>query len=313
MSEALSNYLDEDISHAVKLWLEWLQYEKRVSAHTLTAYQTDISFFFNFLKEHLSLEKKISLATLNKLPPSTVRSWMSHLKFKKKHAATSIARALSSLKNFYAYLNTNNLTHNESLEQIRAPKLPQTLPKSTSPESFFALIKTLKEEDKGWISKRDMALFTLLYGTGLRISEALGLKQKQLLQNELRIQGKGGKERLVPLLSQIPLIIHSYLDECPYPKDKNAPVFYGIRGRVLSAGIAQKKIKDIRRRLGLPETLTPHALRHNFATHLLAKGADLRVIQELLGHSSLSTTQRYAHADLNHILEVYKKKHPRGV
>ncbi len=304
-------HVAEPVQSAYQKWVDWLAFEKRLAAHTLTAYKIDLRSFIDFLIQHTQPDAPLCLKDLEQLDASAFRSWLTHLKFQKKQAPASMARALSTLRNFFSFLNVNNVLQNEVLEQIKAPKLPQNIPKSTSKESFFALIDTLSHEHD-WQAKRDIALFTLIYGTGLRISEALSLTQKQLSGSDLRIRGKGNKDRFVPLLQPVLEKVHAYLSACPYELSPNAPVFYGSRGGILTATYAQKKMKDLRRKLGLPETLTPHALRHSFATHLLSNGADLRVIQELLGHSSLSTTQKYAHADLNHILEVYKNKHPRG-
>ena len=304
--------LEPEVQKSYKTWGEWLCYERRLSLHTLVAYQNDIAAFFTFLIKVYGLSERCSLETLQALQPSDIRAWLSYEKFKKKQAATSIARGLSSVKSFFAYLAATEILETQAFDVIRGPKLPKSIPKSLNIQDLFRLLDHLSLQE-GWQSLRDVALFTLVYGTGVRISEALNLTQKHVEGGaDLCIHGKGNKQRIVPLLPEVLKKIKEYLAVCPYKKTPESPLFYSARGKVLAATNAQKKLKDLRRALGLPETVTPHALRHSFATHLLEEGADLRVIQELLGHSSLSTTQRYAHANLKHIQDVYRQRHPRG-
>lgn len=301
--------LDESLQPLFQKWTDWLRHEKRVSDHTLKAYTTDLNQFLVFISGHVG--GGVTLIVLEQLELRDFRAWLAAL-YQKKYARTSVARALSSIKSFFAYLHRTGAIKSLDLQSLQGPSVPKTLPKALNQtDAAYLLAEVATGVD--WVALRDEALVTLLYGTGLRISEALNLRQQDL-QNptQLRITGKGGKQRLVPLLPVVYEAMQKYLARCPYASEPESPVFYGVKGKVLSAGVAEKNMRDLRRRLGLPESVTPHALRHSFATHLLEEGSNLRTIQELLGHASLSTTQRYTHVDQKHLMHVYKKNHPRG-
>ena len=311
--KTLDSLIDEGLKQDWLAWQEWLQFEKRYSDHTLTAYISDTEHFFVFYKAHQGLNTALSLESLQSLEIATVRAWLSKRRLRERKAPATLARALSSLRSFYTFLLQKYELKNNVFDHIQGPKQALLMPKGVGFDDFQHLIEPL-QKNPTWQSLRDLSLITLLYGTGLRISEAINLKQGDINEKtqELIVKGKGNKTRVVPILPQIVEHIQKYCEVCPYMGDVAAPLFFGNRGGALTAGAAQRTLVKLRRELGLPETLTPHALRHSYASHLLQGGADLRVIQELLGHASLSTTQRYAHADMKHIQDVYKNKHPRG-
>ena len=227
---------------------------------------------------------------------------------------TSIARNLSTLRNFYRFLERNAILSNASLSVIRSPSLPKALPHPLSKEQAFDMIRTARKLEKvAWMGQRDVAFLTLLYGCGLRIGEALRLDVKDRPNAEMMtVFGKGGKERVVPVLPMLRATIDAYLKVRPDGAPAKSPLFIGLRGERVNPGVMQRQIRRIREELGLPESVTPHALRHSFATHLLIGGADLRTIQELLGHESLSTTQRYTGLDETKMMDVYSHAHPRA-
>lgn len=301
-------YCAPDLADRVGQWMTWLKVEKNVSRHTQRAYISDISQFFRFLSNHhghaLSVDA-ISAASL-----SDFRAWMSG-KAMDGASSSSRARSLSGIKNFLGWLDKQGIAHNAALAGVRAPKLPRKLPRPLQEAQTFRLLDTMPSDD--WTSRRDKALFTLLYGCGLRIDEALGLNISGLPRDGfLRVRGKGNKERQVPTLPAIEAAIDHYRAACPFAETADRPLFVGEKGKRLHQGVAQKAMRDVRRTLNLPESLTPHALRHSFATHLLQNGANLREIQELLGHASLSTTQRYTEINADELLAVYRKAHPRA-
>lgn len=227
---------------------------------------------------------------------------------------TSLARNMSTLRNFFNFLERNALLSNPAINVIHSPSVPKALPKPLTREQAFNVIRTAGElQEAAWLKKRDMAFVTLLYGCGLRIGEALSLDVKDRPASDvMTILGKGHKERVVPVLPVVREMINAYLKERPDGAPDNAPLFIGARGERVNPGVMQRQMRKIRDMLGLPETATPHALRHSFATHLLSGGSDLRTIQELLGHSSLSTTQRYTGLDADRMMEVYTHAHPRA-
>jgi integrase/recombinase XerC len=300
-----------DTARAYAGWLEWLATERRASRHTIAAYGRDLGFFFTFLADHLGAPA--DLAALKDLRAGDFRAWLA-ARITSDHVAASNARALSVLRNFFRWLDRQGLVHNPHVAGLRTPKLPRAVPKPLSgPDAAAAIdaIENLSEEP--WIAARDTALLTLLYGAGLRIDEALSLDRRVLpLSDSLTVLGKGRKQRVVPLIARVREAIADYVARCPYQPGPDGPLFIGARGKRLQAGIVQKQVRKLRAWLGLPETATPHTLRHSFATHLLAAGGDLRAIQELLGHASLSTTQRYTAVDAERILAVYDQAHPRA-
>jgi integrase/recombinase XerC len=301
-----------DLSDAVTRWLDWLETERRVSPHTLAAYGRDLSSFLDFLAEHKG--GVADLAALTALAPADFRAWLA------RRAAAEIgrasnARALSTLRNFFRFLDRRGLAKNAALIAVKSPKLPKPVPKAlTVEEAQTALDGVAGMEREAWIAKRDLAILTLLYGAGLRIGEALGVRRGDAPRSAgtLSVTGKGNKTRLVPILPAVAEAIQDYLAACPHALTKDAPLFVGVRGGPLHPRLVQGQMAKLRTALGLPEHATPHALRHSFATHLLAGGGDLRSIQELLGHASLSTTQRYTKVDAARMLAVYDQAHPRA-
>jgi len=301
----------DDLRGAIAVWAEWLTGERRASAHTVAAYGRDLAFFLDFLTEHLG--EAPALATFAALSAADFRGWMAH-RAGDGMERSSIARGLSVVRVFIRFLERRGLASSPALAVLRAPKLPHSVPKPlTAPDAVAAVAAVEEVEKSAWQGKRDVAILTLLYGCGLRISEALGLSRREAPQGEmLAITGKGRKDRIVPVLPAVREAILAYLAACPYRLPADGPLFVGARGGPLSPRLVQRQMQTLRGLLGLPDTATPHALRHSFATHLLGGGGDLRAIQELLGHASLSTTQRYTSVDSERLLAVYDAAHPRG-
>jgi integrase/recombinase XerC len=261
-----------------------------------------------------------TLDALARLKPAEFRAWLAE-QANRGLARTSTARAFSSVRSFFRFLDKRGLAHNASIGAIQTPKLPRSVPKALSEKDMDDLLDQAPEQERApWIDLRDTAVLMLLYGAGLRISEALGLTSsvvEGLLRSghdTLQITGKGNKARLVPLLPQAIEAMKAYRDACPFMAalDPNDAFFLGARGGPLDPAIVQKRVRELRLQLGLPDSVTPHALRHSFATHLLGAGGDLRTIQELLGHASLSTTQRYTDVDAARLSKVYRDAHPRA-
>ena len=305
-------YAARDLVTALDDWRTWLETERRTSRHTVDAYCRDISFFINFL--HTYHNETPTLNTLKELKPADIRAWLA-ARLNEGLSRTSITRAMSALRNLFRFLNLTDRIDNQSLAAVRAPKPAESVPKPISPDDALLLMRrALEIASNRWIGARDVAILAMLYGCGLRIDEALNLDQEDAPTNDIiTITGKGGKERIVPVLPEVIDAVLKYRDVCPFPTAAGNPLFYGVRGSRLNAGVMQRTVRMLRADLSLPETVTPHALRHSFATHLLAGGGDLRTIQELLGHASLSTTQRYTNVDTKKLTEVYTRSHPRAV
>lgn len=303
--------LTPDLQKAVNSWQTWLVSERRVSDHTVSAYQSDLFVFLSFLNDHLGGPP--DLAQLSGLKASDFRAYLAR-RSGKGLAKTSTARALSVVRNFFRFLAKRGLAENAAVLSIRSPKTPKSVPKALTIVEAEDLLEAAGDfANEPWISARDIALFTMLYGCGLRISEALDLNQSQVPRGEtMTVLGKGGKQRLVPVLPAVRKAVEDYIARCPYQPGLDGPLFIGARGKRLSPSMAQKNMRVLRGYLGLPETATPHALRHSFATHLLASGGDLRAIQELLGHASLSTTQRYTDVNVEQMMDVHRRAHPRA-
>jgi len=299
------------LNSSLTQWLEYLRSEKRYSVHTLKAYEKDLRYFFSFINEHSGEE--VNLATLAKLQLRDFRSYAAARK-SLDAANSSTARSISAIKNFYKFLNREEGLENAAIRALRSPKKDKSLPKALSvEEAGLAAANIGNYEKEEWLKKRDLLLLLLLYGAGLRIAEALGLKRGDIENRDsFVIKGKRGKERLVPVLPIIHVALADYIEVCPAEILDNDYLFVGKRSKRLNPGVFQKHVRVLRNALGLPETVTPHAFRHSFATHLLAAGGDLRSIQELLGHASLSTTQRYTKIDPGRLFEVYAKTHPRS-
>lgn len=297
-----------DLSDIIKKWQTWLKVEKNVSKHTFRAYNTDLGQFIDFLATHKG--HTLSINDISAANITDFRSWLSQRTVNGAANATR-ARALSGIKNFLTWVDKQGIAHNAAAGLIRAPKLPQKLPKALEQTQAFRLLDDMIIDH--WTMTRDRALFTLLYGCGLRIDEALSLDIKDLPRDGfLRVIGKGNKERQVPIIDVVIKRIDEYREHCPYPETQIRALFLGAKGKRLNQGMAQKSLRNLRKQLNLPETATPHALRHSFATHLLQNGANLREIQELLGHTSLSTTQRYTDVNFEDLKRVYQKAHPRN-
>ncbi len=301
----------EDSTAAAVAWLQALKSERRMAASTLEAYARDLSQFAAFLSGHLGAPA--SSEDLRSLAPSDFRAFLASRRNTGAESRT-LARQLSSIRSFYRHAEHTGLFRNPAVAAIRSPKLPHSVPKplTIAKATEVAAADALATHDTpAWIIARDHAVLTLLYACGLRISEALALTPRAAHGNPLVITGKGNKTRLVPTLPAVRDALHTYQTLCPFPLTPNEPMFKGVKGGPLSPRIIQLLVERLRGALGLPETATPHALRHSFASHLLGSGADLRIIQELLGHASLSTTQVYTEVNRTHLLEQYRKAHPR--
>ena len=304
-----------DLAAAVERWRRWLADERRASAHTLDAYGRDLAGFIGFLAEHLGGQP--GLADLGALRTADFRSWLAR-RAGDGLTAASRARALSVVRGFFRYLDREGLAHNPAVAALRTPKQQRPAPRPLTVDQARGAVEAVGElSATPWIGKRDRALIALLYGAGLRIGEALGL-DRDAVPNAGRgdaaivVTGKGDKQRIVPLLAVVREAIADYLAACPFEPGDDGPLFVGARGGRLNASVVQAQLRRLRGFLGLPANATPHALRHSFATHLLAEGGDLRTIQELLGHASLSTTQRYTEVDAESLLKVYDAAHPKA-
>lgn len=300
-----------DLRGAIIAWQEWLASERRCSPHTLAAYSRDLAAFLDFLAGHIGTVP--SLAALDVLAPADFRAYL--VRSSNRLSAASRGRLLSVLRNFFRFLTRRGLSKNAAVTVLRRPRLPKLVPKALTIEDATAAIGATSELARSpWIALRDRALLTLLWGCGLRISEALALTRAYAPQGTgiVTITGKGGKQRIVPVLPAVADAIATYITACPYRLGPKDPLFVSTRGTPLAPRQVQFRMAKIRLHLGLPETATPHALRHSFATHLMEGGGDLRAIQELLGHASLSTTQRYTAVDAARIIAVFEKHHPRA-
>lgn len=306
MKSEIKYNASREIKQLIAQWQSWLLNERRYSPHTLDAYSRDLSGFFDFAAEHLG--KVPETADLAKLEVRDFRAYLSQ-RTARHIDKSSLARELSTLKNFFKWLARYDILRNPALSVIRTPRRAKVLPKALEVNDTFNVIDEAQNlASNSWQGLRDTAIFTLLYGCGLRISEALSLNVGDIGNNDfLRIKGKGNKERIVPLLPVVVENINKYLAECPYQPKQGEPLFLGARGDRLVPRIIQRQMQKIRAYLGLPDNLTPHALRHSFATHLLAEGTDLRSIQELLGHASLTTTQRYTDVQIETLKKEYDK------
>jgi integrase/recombinase XerC len=302
-----------DLQRARQDWLTSLADERRLSVLTLDAYERDTRQFLQFLTGHLSGPP--ALADIADLRPADLRAFLAYRRTGGAGART-VGRGLAGIRSFLRFLERRGLANAAGAAALRAPKQPKSLPKPlTAADARRVVSADAQLAEEPWIAARNAAVLTLLYGCGLRISEALGLRGEELAdpaQSVLRITGKGGKTRLVPLLPVAHRTVAEYRRLCPYHIEPAGPLFRGARGGQLDPAIIQREMAKLRSAFGLPATATPHALRHSFATHLLGRGGDLRAIQELLGHSSLSTTQVYTGVDTARLLEIYEAAHPRA-
>ena len=310
-AELVTVSCDPALARAIDEWRRWLAYEKRASPHTIDAYSRDLGAFLTFLQTHLGEPPGIS--ELEGLAAADFRAWMAR-RASDGLGRSSTARAMSVLRGFFRWLERNGYGANHAIRAMRSPKRPHGIPKPLTIADTDLLLGSVDLlPGEPWETQRDVALFTLLYGCGLRISEALDLNRRDApVEDMLTVTGKGSKQRLLPVLPLVRDAVRAYLKLCPWQPGDGGPLFLGVRGKRLNPGVAQKRLRELRLLLGLPESVTPHALRHSFATHLLNGGGDLRTIQELLGHASLSTTQRYTEVDSDSLMAAYRAAHPRA-
>lgn len=291
-------------------WLSSLADERRLSEKTIEAYERDTRQFLTFLTGHLAGPPR--LADIRTLRPADLRGFLAQRR-KAGAGARTLGRGLAGLRSFLRYLEKNGLANAAGAGAVRSPKQPKSLPKPlTDRDALKVVAADAQLAEEPWIAARNAAVLTLLYGCGLRISEALALTPDDFSGTALRVTGKGDKTRIVPLIAAATEAVATYRKLCPYHIGPGEPLFRGARGAKLQAAIIQREMQKLRSALGLPDSATPHALRHSFATHLLAGGGDLRTIQELLGHASLSTTQVYTGVDSARLLEIYDRAHPRA-
>jgi integrase/recombinase XerC len=302
--------VDDEIQRLIIGWHRDMSAVRRLAANTLEAYGRDLSQFLSFMAGHTG--GPVTLTTLKEMRPADLRAFMAARR-NDDLGSRSLGRALSGIKSFFRFLEREGAMATEAFNVVRPPKQPKSVPKALTVSEAKATITTTNEmEDRPWVAARDIAVLSLCYGAGLRISEALALTRADLEGEALRVTGKGGKTRLVPLIAPVRASIVVYLELCPFKLGPSQPLFRGTKGGVLSPRLIQLRVAQLRGALGLPPSATPHALRHSFATHLLGRGGDLRSIQELLGHASLSTTQLYTAVDTDRLLESYRAAHPRG-
>jgi integrase/recombinase XerC len=303
----------QDLLAARAEWLKVLGRERRLAALTLEAYERDTRQFFQFLTGHCGGPPGI--ADISQLRPADLRAYLACRRANGAGART-LGRGLAGIRSFLRFLERRGLANAAGAIALRAPKQPKSLPKPLTASDAKRVVSAGEQlAEEPWIAARNAAVLTLLYGCGLRISEALGLAGRDLADSRetmLRVTGKGGKTRLVPVLPVALEAVGEYRRLCPYHLDAEGPLFRGARGGLLQSAIIQREMQKLRSALNLPATATPHALRHSFATHLLGRGGDLRTIQELLGHASLSTTQIYTGVDAARLLEIYRSAHPRA-
>ncbi|MBI1330814.1 MAG: tyrosine-type recombinase/integrase [Alphaproteobacteria bacterium] len=293
-----------------RLWLDALAHEKRVSPHTLRAYGDDLERFLAFQNTHIG--RQPDEGVLAALTPADFRAFITARR-NEGLGPRGVQRALAAIRSFFGHLTRENILANPAARAIRTPRIARSLPRPLTERDAARAIEQAGSNDIAWIAARDAALLTLLYGVGLRISEALSLKRGDVpLGRTLNIVGKGRKERSVPVLEIVSEAIDAYAAQIPFPVRADSPLFLSRRGKAMSPREAQALMQRLRGALGLPESATPHALRHSFATHVLAGGGDLRSVQELLGHAALTTTQTYTEVETSRLRDIYTKAHPRA-
>jgi integrase/recombinase XerC len=294
----------------INKWNLYLEHELSYSKNTILSYENDLKNFLAFLNDYTN--KTISLKDLETLTTRTIRAWLAKRRID-KFSNSSTIRALSSVKNFYKFLYLETGEVNDSIFSISGPKKAESVPKALSIQDTEYAISKIKNFSKDeWIGRRDIAMLLLIYSSGLRISEILSITKKDLNRDIIRIIGKGEKERIIPWIESVKTLIFNYIESVPYSLAEDSPIFLGKNGKTLQAPVFRRQLIKLRRALGLPESTTPHTFRHNFATHLLENGADLRSIQELLGHKNLSTTQNYTKVNFQHLYSTYLSSHPFG-
>jgi integrase/recombinase XerC len=291
-------------------WQQYLSRDRRRSPHTVRAYAATAHRLIGFLADHLG--GAVDAGALSGLQAADLRAFLTRRRAEGLGNA-SAARELSAMRSFLAFA-AGERGGEANLPRLKGPKKPRSVPRPISPDEAVALAEEAGEDaSRPWIAARDLAVLLLLYGSGLRVAEALGLTGAALpLGASLSVLGKRGKTRIVPLLEPVREAIEAYVELCPWPPEKDEPLFRGARGGPLNGELVRRAVRKARVRLGLSDRTTPHALRHSFATHLLGRGADLRSLQELLGHASLSSTQIYTAVDTAHLMDVYRNAHPRA-
>jgi integrase/recombinase XerC len=315
LAPAFSSIAQADLAEAARNWLLRLGVERRYSPHTIEAYARDLRQFLSFLMNHRGVPP--GLAEFTSVRPGDIRAFMARRRAEGVESR-SLLRALASIRGFARQLERSGMGSASAFANVRSPKVARSLPKPLPAREARALADTACRDGEvrdEWVIARDAAVMGLLYGAGLRISEALSLRRREApigTVDSLTILGKGQKTRMTPVIAPVRAAIEHYVDLCPWTLTPEGPLFVGARGGPLSPRIIQLVMERLRGALGLPDSATPHALRHSFATHLLARGGDLRAIQELLGHASLSTTQIYTAVDSTRLLEAYKSAHPRA-
>lgn len=306
-------YCSPELARLKQEWLTWLEDERRMAAKTLDAYERDVRQFLHYLTGYVGHPAKTK--DLADLKPMDMRGFLAGRR-QGGAGARTLGRGLAGIRSFVRFLEKKGLANSAGLAATRSPRQPKTLPKALPASQAIRLTRAESHlEQEAWIAARDVAVMSLLYGCGLRIGEALALTLEDVRaakSGAMRVTGKGGVTRIVPVLGSILESVEVYMTLCPFLVAPGDRVFRGAKGGVLQAGIVQKTMRRMRSAMGLPDTATPHALRHSFATHLLANGGDLRTIQELLGHASLSTTQVYTAVDTDRLMDVYEKAHPRA-
>ena len=308
----LTPFAAPDLCAVIAEWRQWIADERRCSAHTLDAYTRDLLSFLAFLTRFK--EELPDLGLLVALQAVDFRSFLA-ARTQDGLSRASLARTMSTLRNFFRFLQRMKGLDNPIVRTVRTPRLPMTLPRPLDQNAVLeAIAEAARLQTEPWLAARDMALLLLLYGCGLRLGEALALCVSDVvsLGETMRVTGKGKRERIVPVLPIVRQAMVRYVEMCPYAPIPKRNLFVGVRGGVLNPGVVQRQVRRLRDQLGLDEKTTPHALRHSFATHLLERGGDLRSIQELLGHASLSTTQRYTAVGDTHLMEVHQAAHPRA-
>ena len=306
----LASRITVDLAVICRAWQHWVTFERKLSIHTQKAYERDLTMFFIFISEHIG--STLDLIALQKL---TISDFRAHLAECKRNGLSngSVARNVSSIRSFFRYISVNYNIQNIAINMITSPKISHSLPKAlTQEEANSVLADTSNTSNLQWVKARDISIFYLLYGCGLRIGEVISLNGSDIpLSETIMVDGKGGKQRLIPVLPAVQTAVKLYVNLCPFNLADNGPAFLGVRGKRLNPGVVQRTMRKVRAALQLSDSATPHALRHSFGTHLLINGGDLRSIQELLGHASLSTTQRYTEVNSAHLQQVHKNAHPR--
>lgn len=301
---------EPDAAQLLQEWLAVLRHQRRLSPHTLRAYGDDASRFVEFLSGHVG--GPVTAGALNSLRPADIRAFLT-LRRADGLGPRGVQRAVAALRSFFRHLERSGVASSAAVQAVRSPKMPHTLPRPLGERDALRVMTEAGDNRRKWIAARNTALITLLYGTGLRISEALSLRRSDVpLADRITVIGKGRKERVVPVIDAVRDATAAYVRVCPFDAGKNGPLFLSIKASAMTAREAQRIMQDLRSRLGLPPSATPHALRHSFATHLLQNGGDLRAVQELLGHASLSTTQKYTEVEERRVMAIYESAHPRA-